>query len=512
MSSMLAAYTATVEFITAEQNALGVHSDHVIKSVDNQFAKLKAMFLNMQPSMSDSTATMLAIGKETTAFSSDRRHELCKLVSDVSNGSVGSAAPAGKTQTHLYMYNYMMEETWSKLTNIEPTSADGMHALIEAGFLVGLRNPTEKSIKSMVALLATISKLEISPLQAFGLVQSYKKMLINMRDAIPGTRTMLVFPSEVGEFIRLYPDKFSSPPVPSRVDIKQVLVNSSKDKTPGRKSNLAIREDVPTRGQELGLALPRGMGSTEGFMGMLVQATARAVSEQFARQGRPPAGHIEIFPPDAHRGARAAAVHGVPRATTLPTLPDFAEAHGPPALVDAVADARIDPVRPPLGAPAAAPDVASIIEMEDKVMVALELKLKANADRKLKEQKATAIAKAKAAKKAEGVVAAAVGDDSDEGLVEPVPKKHKTSAVAVLKRPAKADPPAKKHPAGVRPPFGTSPREYMGGRIYYSEGRNCLRCYKRLGDKVELTISCASGKKLAWAKACSAIEDDPRKR
>ena len=109
-------------------------------------------------------------------------------------------------------------------------------------------------------------------------------------------------------------------------------------------------------------------------------------------------------------------------------------------------------------------------------------------------------------KKAHEVVAAASPSKKSS------PQKEKTRAVAKAKGKAKAGVVGKVVlPLGARPLVGSATTFYAGGTIDVSKAKSAFRVLPRVGDRVDSACSWKKDTKaIAWAKACQAIEDDPR--
>ena len=215
---MLSHYRAIVEHIDAQAHALGADNPRMAAVRDSQFKHLCTSLRKLRPSIDDSTATMLEVGKATTAFTDDQRQTLAELVSDVSGSE---SALTGKTQHNMYPYTQLTQGDWTKIMEFGPLVPDAMNVMIDRELSIGCVNPDEASKRAAVATLIVASKQSIGPQQAFSLIETYRSLLAMKRAAYKYPKTVAVFPRDVAELQRQFPSLYpegTPPPAASIVD------------------------------------------------------------------------------------------------------------------------------------------------------------------------------------------------------------------------------------------------------------------------------------------------------
>ena len=543
---MLNHFTAIVKYCQQQQSTLGAEHPKVKTSIENQFHHLKSSFLKMTPTTEDATAILADLGHPSAVFSHDQRMELAEVVTGVSEKTnfVNEQA-AMRTQTHLYMYNYLTEGQWSDMLAVEPTSPEGMAVLVEASLDVGLPNPNEKTYKQNVAILTAASRLDIAPQQAHRILEAYKREQKSRREQRKVKKTMSVFPSDVAEFMVVHPTAYSedAPPVPPPIDVQSMIRNASKELTPGRKSNKAIvvtpsSAIQPYSPPMMTPAPPQfDMQMQQHMVAMMWQQMQTQMQRQQQQQPPPPRGGAGAgdpipgmtynIPPPLREAPDTAVEPHVRRCESVIVPPvGGVGPYVPPG------PAAGEELAPSTAASSSGRDAAAFVDdMDTDIKECLRAKQEANAKAaaaKAKKAAKAAKSKAKAAAEKAASKASALGaddgseeagdddgdeeEDADDAVVpEPQPKKQKASPPhAVHKKPAMAAPCHAER--GGRPELSYKPTPYLNGKIYYSTPKKSFRAYKHVTDLVETACHIATfgSPKKAWAAACTAIEKDPR--
>jgi hypothetical protein len=134
MATMLEVYIANRDFLEASSKTKLGESTWK-DSQEKHVKQLKVAWSNTASTIQDHTATLQALDEETVAFTPEQREDLKVMVA---NHGVMCAGPSlhdprgsSKTQTHLFMYNYLSDQKWDMLVDPNISEDDKLSALSE---------------------------------------------------------------------------------------------------------------------------------------------------------------------------------------------------------------------------------------------------------------------------------------------------------------------------------------------------------------------------------------------
>ena len=404
---------------------------------------------------------------------------------------------------------------------------------------VGLRNPCEKTRRMMVVIIHLASKVDLDPEACLDHIEEMRLIYEAKRGSYDAVATMPKFPSDVQEFMRLFPTAYDKehPPAASALDVTEVKERCHSDVTPARSSNRLVRR-MPRKGKPPQSSLAAAPSCTA-----LVPYTAADMSHQVQLQ------QLQLLRDFMH--GRSSTVPPIAAASASATLP-APSAPGSLAIDD----------RKPADGSAATPAhgdagggvpgclAAKVTEKPTPADKMAELRQKIKDDLNAAKAKKKAKAKAdvtKPKKKHKALLAAAAAahkadepedsasddkesDDSPGGDSTVDDKADGDKAAPKKNTKAKAKAKSKgilaekeqrfkelfKRPASkARPKFSKKPTAYGGGKIYWSGAKKALRVYRRTPqDKVEESVKFDEKDNAdthrAWSIACALIETHPR--
>lgn len=160
---MLKQLQAVCRFLEASQQALGAGHPSIVEMRQNQLQHLKTSFNATQPTFEDSANTLEALAKPMSCFTDAQRRELSEIVASLADArdTTGAAAPStiikrAKVQTHLHMFNYLTASEWDTLQST-CTMDRKIHTMIDRCLAIGLANPSEPTVASIIATIEVAS-------------------------------------------------------------------------------------------------------------------------------------------------------------------------------------------------------------------------------------------------------------------------------------------------------------------------------------------------------------------
>jgi hypothetical protein len=234
---MLAQYMAVKRFMEASHAALG-ETDQLAALRRMQKDNLTAMFRSHgRADMADCAALLSELQSDTVAFARPQQQELAAVVVTLGGGATIAQGPQeqghAKTQKHQFLYNYMPQALWDKITNVDRTEDIMIDAMSSALVEVGCVNPAEPTYVHACAIAASVDPNMWSKQKADDFLQKLKRAVITKRSSVHcRPRTMHEFPEAVADFIRIYPTYFGegSQPVPSPIDRRVIADRQSQIK------------------------------------------------------------------------------------------------------------------------------------------------------------------------------------------------------------------------------------------------------------------------------------------
>jgi hypothetical protein len=431
----------------------------------------------------------------------------------------------------------MTESLWSLLRKKDVSWDSKLEAICDFMLQIKCRNGTDSTFKVALAIVQNLHEKEMTPSEAYIEINRLKTKMHQKRLLNPGEQSMLIFPKDVNDFLKIWPRTYQDcdPPIASKIDDLRIMEATRKDVMPTRKSNASVSSAASGSGAVANRST--GMDSTgvelaKMCMGWMMGTSPNNPTPFFGdAQGR----RQRINRPTlAIADNNPLAIMDAPLQITIP--PQHAAVPSPnrdnlpvPAAVPDGGDANM---KHPVDGAAIVPAVRAT-NVADLIMKGRLALGKAAGGKKKKGSKAENLPsepedsdEASACGDAKPAIGEGAHESSSED--EPMPKakaevclKRPAASVKtpVLKRPAAAMEPVAELPPKVakdceKPPPSTSPTSYRGGKIYYNTKKSTLRVYRRRGDTVERAIKVdATDKKLykkAWTWALNEIISDPR--
>ena len=235
----------------SEQGVLGPAHANIDASRQQQVRNLTDVYNRTQPEIHDANRLLTRLAAADAAFTHEQRQELAATVSTrmrvtaVCTVSMPQGRSVSLNQRMLFMYNYLDDDDWG--IQMDPTiaKADKHQNLVNRAMGVGCRNPDEVSIVGMVVLASNASKRDITPEQCYDDAQDLKSLFLNARARFPGEQTIKVFPRDVTEFTRVYPDRYSPDKPPVRPPIDSTRLDADRDRLPKRVSDRRLKSKQP---------------------------------------------------------------------------------------------------------------------------------------------------------------------------------------------------------------------------------------------------------------------------
>jgi len=502
------------------------------------------------------------------SYNEEQRTEIAKVIKAVVQSNV--AMPMSKAGTVMQkcpkLYNYMPAKLWAILFALE---AFKCKLQMFAAFLVqnlGLRHPDENTKRMAVVITHTASKMDPDPQSAYDHVHDFAEYMDQKRTAIKSAQTMIVFPDDPADFIKVYPTAYGpeDPPVACRIDEATIVERMRPDITPTRSSNDKVHTRRRVKGHPVSTALakPHPAQPVEAnnpiIQAMLQFKAMKAFMEGDGRASDIDQLRLEIFGDRGTSSRPPAALEDAPLPPSKSPLAfPGGFSHGAEPVRSTIRESPVSGGIPAgcLIPPARKTEVDSRlseltqnIEKNKAQALAKAAARKVTNDKKVSEEKATKKRKqhdkSKKIKDDDGDddsqkdADGGEEDDNDDGEAvdkgtEPPTKKKSGHLKKTPGTKPKLTTPMKKaftmkererryqallrRPAAAPRPRVTlkKPVPHHGGKIYFSEAKRALRVYKRVpADKVEETVSFdpqdAKDCKTKWSIACAIIEADPR--
>ena len=523
--TMLSLYEGTVKYIIAQQHLLGAEHSSLD---DSRKARISHFILSLpaiERDIGDSAQVTMAIGQDTPAFDIDQRKEMCLAVAAHMKGGGSNSRGNASLQKNVYFHEYITEGMWSKLKASGDSTWDNKaEDLVDFAIeRIGIINPNDDTIKNMVAILDICHQRESTPDDGYASVTKLKDKFVNKRSILRGNQTMLVFPSDVADFVRLFPNRYlqCDPPIASRIDSMKIRQATRKDRMPTRSTNKNLKSNEsksqqPVTDASSGFAMQcmQFIMNRGGGGGFPVRDSRRDSRDRSSSPEAPKPKALE----DRHRPSRTSTnrsltedLADIDTSTTEPA--------GPPPLADVPS---VSPRRALVPTDKGkldkymkkgmSPELLSPTSMIDHAKRTLASKK----DRRRNQSKAKD------------------DDDADSNASdeEPLPKKQKATpikkkpsaatlaivpaivpanAAAILKKPSAAVIPV--DPKNPPPTFEKT--SYNGGKIYWNASGQKFRAFARRGDRYEkaFRVDNTKNKKsmtAAWAGALAYIDADKR--
>ena len=254
---------------------------------DNVIATISGLAVDPSRATTLNTELLEALGADSPVFNQEQRTTIAGSVGNRAIGifqlAVQSDGGGSREQAHLFMHNYYPRKVWALIRSAD-TMPNKCKQLAEFGVKVlGLRNPNAQTKVRMVATIFEAMQLDQDPSAAYDAVQDFAKAFKVTRELYKNTypQTMSVFPEDVNEFVRLYPQTYpeTDPPIECDVSIDQILARSHKSNTPARNTNKRVtgKKQQPCHAPAASsqLALPQQQSCQQIDANALVQTVFR---------------------------------------------------------------------------------------------------------------------------------------------------------------------------------------------------------------------------------------------
>ena len=556
---MLAQYRAVVRYVIAETRLHGQGSEQAIQGKATQLQQLVQLFSTSTPDRNDATDLLLELADDdkTHVFDADERKKIATIVSTRIRTDSGPKSHCTKGQLFFYPENYLEEKRWSMYLSKDYSMNDKMDDMVEFLLEKGCVWAKEKTCVACVGLLSVCQKrshgIKHSPAQTYQLVLDFKNFLEAKRQSGGHNVTMRVFPENVADFLMLHAACYieGHPPVECRVSRKELAHAKTKHQTPARSNNRLLRDAsaVSNRQRE-----ERG-AATDPLLAAVVNAMSRGFVDPYVPPRRkdprtvPNIEEVESAEEEEVRGAgvlaRRDAIADRPAADIADAMEARTRMAGTVELKSRSSNSK--------GGVA----LTNVDRMLDRVEAAVDgNRSKATAAAKAASKKAAgekqAKGKAKGRKgkkpamieddvddegeevgrellKRKAKIFEAEEDDDEEDAEEDDEEEEARQTPRALKRPSAriaAKRPAAKEasksltkpgfPANSkeRPSPQKEPMHWRGGRIYCDLKNARLRCYRRVGDRIEkqkgFDPNSRKSFKEAWNACLGMIVEDER--
>lgn len=198
----------------------------------------------MPQDITDSSAVLGMLAKPTPFFTDEQRTSMASAVSS-RMGSGSKAVTTSLTQNNAFLYNYFTDKLWEFIMNTDNSWESKLEHM--GDFMVkilGLRHPSDSTVKDAIAILAHCHPRTLQPNEAYNCIHAFKTKVAAKRLIIAGAPTEKEFPMDVNDFTRLHPKAYleNEPPVKGRVDPVKIKMMTRKDLMPTRSTNRMIAQ------------------------------------------------------------------------------------------------------------------------------------------------------------------------------------------------------------------------------------------------------------------------------
>ena len=212
---------SVASFIVATAAALDSAAVDGVRAT--QTTHLATLFKRTESSVDDAAATLRLLSGEgeqavniTTAFTNDQHKLLASAVATRMGGGGVVSSPASsaraQVQTHLHMSNYLTRAEWTQLMDASIPMRDKINILVDRSLQIGLCNPSELSVVSIIAGLSVATCTTLGPDESHSLLKEFKRIIKVRRVGV--AQTVVTFPKEVSDFMALHGDCYSADHAP----------------------------------------------------------------------------------------------------------------------------------------------------------------------------------------------------------------------------------------------------------------------------------------------------------
>ena len=285
---MLSLYRASVDYIIAEQRCLGLQHAGLVQSQSARIQHFCDSLRSIAADVGDSSATLQALAEHTPAFTEEQRAELSQAVSTHMRQSLPSPTAGTKSQSNLYIHKYMTDTAWKVAMSKDYSWESKLEYFGDYLLGLGMPNPNDETVKLMIAIMAMSTQREMTPDDAYTQIHSFKTKLVNKRLLKKVAQSMIVFPEDPSDFMRVCPTVFqaSDPPVASRIEEGLLRQQTRRDLMPCRSNNKARKGAAATANVATTPSNPLEQLALQFLMGQAGMGTAPPLQLQFTNHGR----------------------------------------------------------------------------------------------------------------------------------------------------------------------------------------------------------------------------------
>ena len=240
---MLSLYEDSTAYVLAEQMLLGDAYEGMAASQESRANHFIDSVRSLSQDVTDSSRCQIELAKDTRAFSPEQRRRMGLAVAAHMRGEGMPNTSSGKPklQEHLYIHNYLTEKKWAAYYDKEVQWVWKTEDAAEFCMSIGLRNPNDATVKTLLAILSIAHRRAMDPEESFAEILKFKDKMRAVAPFHPGEQSCLRFPEHVSKFMRLHRNVYleCDPPIESRLDEKRIRMLTRKDLMPSMNTNKA---------------------------------------------------------------------------------------------------------------------------------------------------------------------------------------------------------------------------------------------------------------------------------
>ena len=549
---MLKLYTGSVKFLENESRMLG--EDHPRKTA-SQTSRVRHFVSNLAvlpKDMDDATAVQAALAEESPQFTVEQRKEMLEAVSLHMSSDTAESSDTTR-QTHMYLHNWLPDTLWKKLLDDKMTVDEKLENFVDFALeVVGLRYPTDATLKTILSITAICHQWQMTPTEAYNKIRNLSDKFVNKRPLVAGKPLMITYESDPSPFMRLHPRRYMEcdPPVASKVDEREIQKRTRKDVMPTRDTNKQLK----TNNQKASGGAASGGNFAEQFSmkALDYMLGSKIAAPRLGDQQAPPAAPLAIEDVN-RRPAGDAITPALPAAS--PAVQAAQQQGAPPSTIAGIlAQAKATFAKPAKGTKADKKAMKAMKGKKNPLVPSTEAEdedededeeenegdgdtddeEEEEEDEGEEEEEEDEDEEEEEEEDDEDEEEEEEEDDEDEEEEEessesvqkkpsslqrkPAAFKKPSAAIVVKEKVKKAKGKVKKAmksivekikdkrvhaaikktrvsskayvaPDGVKPKPRFTPTHYAGGKIYFSESKKVWRVYRRQGDKIEVHTS-----------------------
>ena len=149
--SLIQQIKGCTDFFVSQQQILGV--DSLKESMGAMARSISSQIANL-PALDVTAAAQLNAAIEASGFGVSEKQTLCKGVSNRTTTSVAISPQRRGTQTLANVSTYFTQQDWNILQDATKPIDTKLFKVVDRLALLGMRNPSESTTKSLVAVIA----------------------------------------------------------------------------------------------------------------------------------------------------------------------------------------------------------------------------------------------------------------------------------------------------------------------------------------------------------------------